>query len=252
MGRITGGDKPELSAWLFLFGLVFASFHILPALLPNFFDKPLTYGDVLDFLTPFAVVPVALLLYFRIFQINSPRFVHSKFLKVSSGVFLGLGILLYVDGHGLHLAANSIARLIEKANDPELFDAVYLFDEKISHILLDGGIFLTSLSLIIASHKMLHKLKSLRNFVLLFLGACLFGFTFVINSIEGQTVALVLPAVLLGLILSLALYLKGLKTGMKNTFHLFFLIAYFLSLVLLIYWGVRYKGYPQFSELGWI
>lgn len=245
-------EKPGFHGWLFLFGLVFSLFHILPTFLPGFINKPLTYGDALDFLTPFAVMPVAFLLYFRICQINPQRFLYSRFQKVLSRILLGLGILLYVDGHGLHLSANSIARFVEEANDPELFDAVYFFDETISHSLLDVGIFLISLSLVIASYRMFSKLNLLKNFIVLFLGACLYGFTFVVNSIEGQTVRFILPAAFIGFILSLVLYLKELKSEMKNPLLLFFLIAYLLSLILLVYWGVRYKGYPEFSELGWI
>jgi len=244
--------KPSLHVWLFLFGLAFASFHILPTFFPAFFIKPLTYSDVLDFITPLAVIPIAFFLYFRICRINSQRFLHSRFQRISSRILLGLGILLYVDGHGLHLSANSIARLIDKANDPELFEAAYLFDEIISHAMLDGGIFLISLSLIAASYKMFHKLNSLKEFGFLSLGACLCGFTFFVNSIEGQTVVLILPATFIGLVLSLAFYLKELKSEMRNPTILFFLIAYFLCLILFIYWGVKFKGYPQFSELGWI
>jgi len=246
------GEKPGLHVWLFLFGLAFALFHILPAFLPGFIDKPITYGDVLDFLTPFAVIPIAFLLYFRVCQINSQRFVVSRLQRISSRILFILGIILYVDGHGLHLSANSIARLVEKANDPELFDAVYIFDEVISHSLWDVGIFLITLSLIVASYQMSYKLDSLKEFTFLSLGACLYGFTFVVNSIEGQTVAFILPAAFIGLILSTALYLKEVKSEMRNPMFLFFLVAYFLCLLLLAYWGVRYKGYPQFSELGWI
>jgi hypothetical protein len=245
-------EKPGFHGWLFLFGSVFSLFHILPTFLPGIIDKPLTYGDALDFLTPFAVMPVAFLLYFRICQINPQRFLYSRFQRVSSRILLGLGILLYVDGHGLHLSANSIARLVEGANDPQLFDAVYFFDETISHSLLDVGIFLISLSLVIASYRMFSKLNILKNFVVLFLGAGLYGFTFVVNSIEGQTVWFILPAAFIGFILCLVLYLKELKSEMKNPLLLFFLVAYFFSLILLVYWGIRYRGYPQFSELGWI
>jgi hypothetical protein len=244
--------KQRLHVWLFLFGLAFASFHILPTFFPGFFDKPLTYSDVLDFITPLAVIPIAFFLYFRLCQINSQRFLHSRFQRISSRILLGLGILLYVDGHGLHLSANSIARLIDKANDPELFEAAYLFDEIISHAMLDAGIFLISLSLIAASYKMFYKLSSLKEFSFLSLGACLYGFTFFVNCIEGQTVVFILPATLIGLVLSLAFYLKELKSEMRNPAILFFLIAYFLCLIFFIYWGVKFKGYPQFSELGWI
>jgi hypothetical protein len=245
-------EKPGLHGWLFLFGLVFSLFHILPTFLPKFIHKPLTYGDALDFITPLAVIPVALLLYLRICQFNPQRFLYSGLQKIATRILFGLGVLFYVDGHGLHLSSNSIARLVERANDPELFEAVYLFDETISHTLLDTGIFLISLALIFASYRMFSKLNISKNMIVLFPGACLYGFTFVVNSIEGQTVRFILPAALIGFVFSVVLYLKELKSEMKNPIVLYFLIAYLISLILLVYWGIRYNGYPQFSELGWI
>ena len=48
--------------WLFVFGFVYAFFHVMPALLPSFLKSPLTWGDTLDFVTPFAVIPLVYLL----------------------------------------------------------------------------------------------------------------------------------------------------------------------------------------------
>lgn len=245
-------EKNSLHLWLFLFGLVFAVFHIVPVFLKGFIRKPLTSGDLFDFLTPFAVMTLAIVLYFRLCQINAERFHFSGIQKTLSRILFGLGIILYIDGHGLHLSANSIARLLERANDPGLYDAVYLFDEIISHHMWDGGMYLISLSLIVASYKISYRLVSAKNIVLLFAGAIFYGFTFTVNSIEGQTVVFILPAALIGLLLSLGFYLNGLKSRMNNPLAIFFMTAYLLGLILFAYWGMRYGSFPQFSELGWI
>ena len=68
-------------------------------------------------------------------------------------VFLGFGFLLYVDGHGLHLSSNSIARLLQDMKGSELFKANYLFDEIISHYMWDTGVFLISMGLILLAYK---------------------------------------------------------------------------------------------------
>lgn len=69
--------KIELSQWLFLFGLVIASFHILPAFFQGFVYRSLTLGDVIDFATPWAVLPVAFFVYLSIGECDIPVFPNS-------------------------------------------------------------------------------------------------------------------------------------------------------------------------------
>ncbi len=58
-------DKDILCFWLLAYGFFFAYFHIMPPFLKSFVKSPLTWGDTLDFLTPFAVIPLAYILYIR-------------------------------------------------------------------------------------------------------------------------------------------------------------------------------------------
>jgi len=48
------------------------------------------------------------------------------------------------------------------------------------------------------------------------------------------------------------LYLKRIKQRTQNPVLFFFLIAYLISTLLFLYWGMSHSGFPQFSELGWI
>lgn len=105
-----------------------------------------------------------------------------------------LGFILYVEGHGLHLSANAIARLFDKVQNPELFHAAYLFDEIISHYAWDMGVFLISIALIFASYRISCKYKFPKNLYLICTGAAFYGFNFAVNGIEGQTVVFVFPA----------------------------------------------------------
>jgi hypothetical protein len=247
--------KNKISCILFFFGLTYSFFHIVPSFLPRLLKKPLTWGDTLDFITPLAVIPLVFFLYFQIKSAlksqgsleSSPRF------RNRLGKFLiGLGFLLYVDGHGLHLAANSLARLLNDMLDSELYRAAYLLDEIISHIMLNGGMVLIAAGLILFALNLSFESLSGKNFNLLSFGAVFYGFNFTVNCIEGQTVALGIAASGLGFLLTSYLYYQNRKSNPNNPILLFFLAAYFLSLILFAYWGITNSGFPQFSELGWI
>jgi len=83
-------------------------------------------------------------------------------------------------------------------------------------------------------------------------GAAFYGFTFAANGIEGQTVVFVIPAALAGVVVSGGKRFKLFQDMETNPIRVFFLLAYILSLLLFVYWGIRYSGFPQFSELSWI
>ena len=248
-------DKNIISFFLFIFSLSFTFFHIVPTFLPGILKKPLTWGDTIDFLTPFAVIPLAFLIYIRTRKaLPSQDSLGSslRILRILAQVLLGLGFLFYVDGHGLHLASNSIARLLQDMKQSELFRATYLFDEIISHLMLDGGAFLISVGLILFSYKLTFKFLSRKNLVFISLGAALYGFTFTANCIEGQTVVIYFPAAGIGFLVPFFLYLRDRKQSLHNPVLLFFLGGYLLSVLLFSYWGISRSGFPQFSELGWI
>lgn len=165
---------------------------------------------------------------------------------------LAIGFILYVDGHGMHLSSNALDRFLQSMKDTEIYKVNYLFDEIISHFMWNGGVFLISIGLIILAYKLPFKSLSKANLVLLFLGGAAYGFTYTLNGIEGQTVVFTFPAAFVGSLLALYLYIKGRKEGSHNPCHLFFFIAYFISIVLFFYWGISHPGFPEFSELGWI
>lgn len=248
-------EKNDLNFWLLAFGFIFAFFHIMPAILQNYLRSPLTFGDTLDFLTPFAFVFLTFVLYSRMKKIRSSLDDQQPLLKVFrvlAKVLLAVGLILFVNGHGLHLSANSIARLLENNQGSELYKATYLFDEIISHFMWDSGVFFVSLGLIFLAFKLSSKPLKAKNIIFLILGACLYGFTFTVNGIEGQTVVFSFPASGLGFLLASFLYFKQSKQKEQNPLFLFFISAYFLSLLLFAYWGISRPGFPQFSELGWI
>lgn len=246
-------EEKDVSCFgLFAYGFVIAIFHILPVLLVPYLKKPLTWGDTLDFLTPYAVIPLAYLLFYHTRRTLRSSNDLGRGQSLLAKIILGFGFLLYVDGHGLHLSSNSLARIMQNMKGSELFNATYLFDEIISHFMWDAGVFLISIGLMLIALRLLFDSLSKSNLVLVLIGAAFYGFNFTVNGIEGQTVVFTLPAALGGFVLSFILYWKARRQELHNPVYIFFAAAYFLSVVLFFYWGLSRSGFPQFSELGWI
>jgi hypothetical protein len=103
--------RPEIC--LLLFALSVFVFHQLPALAGE------RAGDVIDLLTPFAVIGSAAAALIAL-GARGPVLVAA-----------GIAAILYVDGHGIHLSANSIAN---EGPGPEVEDLVHFWDEIFSHI----------------------------------------------------------------------------------------------------------------------
>lgn len=141
--------------------------------------------------------------------------------------------LLFVQGHGLHLSANSISY----ATGPQA--PAELWDEQISHLLWFTGLAVLMVVVVEAVRPL--RLRAGPAAAGL---AGLVGTTWAANVIEGGVVALGVP-----LAVGLATY--GWRTRYDGTGRLL-LGAFGLSLVLIAAYGVWLRGYPQPSELGWL
>lgn len=139
--------------------------------------------------------------------------------------------LLYTQGHGIHLAANSIANV-------EPSDTVHLWDETVGHWLWYGGLAGLVATLALA----LDAVPSPRNAWSLAL-ALAYGFTVFTNSVEGGTAAL-------GLASGAVFVAWGLRRRRRVPELL--VPTYAVTLACLVGWGLYWRGFPQFSELGWI
>ncbi len=245
-------ENSVLCGWIFAYGLAYAFFHIAPAFLSSFRTGPITRGEALDFLTPFVVIPIAIALYSRVKRVpGMEELAPAKFQKLSS-IILILGFIFYVDGHGVHISANSISRLIEGQEGSSLYNAVYLFDEIISHYMWDGGVLLISLGLIYLARNRDFGLLSKTQVSLIGAASVFYGFSFAANGVEGQTVVFTFPAAAAMFFLTLLFHAKEKKRKNENPVVLFFLCGYFVAALLFAYWGITHLGFPEFSELGWI
>lgn len=242
----------RLSRLLLGYGILYCIFIILPAFLSGYAIGPITWGDAMDFLTPFVVLPFAYLTFRAVREsIDTSIRRHVSLLRIS-GILLSAGLILWIDGHGLHLGANSLSRFFLDSPGTRIYRAVYLFDEVISHYMWESGIVLISLALIILAPIMRPDNPERRSRCAIGAGASFYGFTFFTAGVEGQTVVFNLPAALASSLLAWILVSKLKKTHPSNPILLYFGTAYLISIVLFLVWALINGGFPEFSELGWI
>lgn len=174
------------------------------------------WADWADLLTPYAVLLPAGVAMWR--NASAPEW----------WVVYAVGAVTYVEGHGIHLAANSIANVAPG-------DAAHLWDEVVGHYIWYAGVALVAACLVqvLAEHA---PRRSAPTYAL----AALVGVTHATNSLEGGT-----P--ILGLVVALAFVAAAARSRALRLV----LLAYALALVVLGGYGVWQRGFPQPSELGW-
>jgi hypothetical protein len=201
----------------------------------------LTSGDLVGLLAPFVVLTVVWRLYLKL--------QHRRFSGMDPSFFILLiASLCYAEGHGMNLAANAIARHLHGMTDSPLYRLTDFFDESVGHLLRHIGVVGITLALISASSGLS---SNPREFWITF-GALLFGFTYFTDAVEGQTVSILLP-VALGMVIFLLMgsYRRS-RVLRRNAVRKFFLRGYAFALIFFLIWGIWRRGFPQFSELGWI
>lgn len=177
------------------------------------------WADWLDLGTPYAVLlPVA----GTLMALAADR--------VSWGCYL-LGAVTYVEGHGLHLAANSIGNV-----DPS--PTAHLWDEQVGHHFWIAGVVLVTAALLRAAQDL-----PMTSGVVAWPLAALVGVTFFSNSIEGGAPVLGLAG---------AAFLAALGWRSRAGAGRLAAAAYGSALVLLVAYGAWQGGFPQFTELGWV
>jgi len=198
-------------------------FHQAPAF------APAPAGDVIDVLTPFAVIGAAAATLAAL---------------GAGGRVLGFAVvaaILYVDGHGIHLSANSIA------NEDPVGDAervAYFWDERFSHVEallgwfgLVGAFALAEARGAPASQPGAdRKARGVAGATIILL-----GFTFFTSTVEGQTWPLLLLAAPVFVVWASRRPGPLLRTAAG---------AYLLSVGLLAIWALVNGGVPEFSDTG--
>jgi hypothetical protein len=175
------------------------------------------WADWVDLLTPYLVVGTALL---TLLAAGAGR---------RTWVVAAVGAVVYVQGHGIHLAANSVGNA--RGNGAP----VHLWDEVVGHYLWYAGLALLVLALA--------RSFAVPRGPLAAVGAVLFGVTHATNGIEGGTAYASLAVAV------------GFCVGMRR--EPMIVLAYGVAAVVLVAWGAYWglaegRSFPQPSELGWI
>jgi hypothetical protein len=198
---------------------VIVAHHVNTALGPLGYLGTTRWADWVDLLVPYAVVGTAAAV---LAATRAGRW---------EWIALAATAILYTQGHGIHLAANSIAGV-------EPSDAVHLWDETVGHWLWYSGL----AGLVATLAYAVRDVPASRSVWALVLSLG-FGFTICTNSIEGGTAAL-------GLVCGIVFAAWGLRE--RGRLPEVLVPAYSLAFVGLAGWGMYWQGFPQFSELGWI
>jgi hypothetical protein len=152
----------------------------------------------------------------------------------SSWVVLAVGAVIFTQGHGLHLSANSVGNVAPGQTE-------HLWDEIVGHYIWYTGLALVIFS--VARELAPRPLPAGRGLALAYAGAVALGVTIFDNLDEGGTVAA--GAVMVAAFL-------GYGWQFRSTSGRLLLVAYGVTAVALIGWGIYWGGWPQFSQLGWI
>ena len=174
-----------------------------------------------DVITPFAVAATTV---WVLLELRAPR--GPLLVAVVAGT-------LYVHGHGVHLAANSIH------NDGTNTDVVYFWDERFSHIEAVLGWFGLVAAFCLAERRAdIAAAAGSRS--ILALAAALLGWTFFTSTVEGQTWWLELPAAAAFGVWALRAPRPLLRASAS---------AFAIGALLIAAWAVWHGGVPEFSDL---
>jgi len=236
----------RLSRLTLFFSILFLVFIVgLPFLSRPFGPYPLMKTqDAVDLLTPLVLIPVYWLLYKGSATEAGKRLEDMAFMVLAS---------LWTLGQGMHLSANSVNNLAEglakrKVLDilpTDIYKLTYFYDEHLSHYLWHIGVL--GLLALLVYREWKRPVGVATVWWAAGLGGLLYGFLYFCIFLEGQTVPLGLP-------FAVAFTLFGLVWGRsrlnKQPVLAFFFVSVLIALVLLGGWGIYWRGFPQFSEVG--
>ena len=181
-------------------------------------------GDWVDLVTPFAVVGAAAL---TLAALEPPPIV----------VMLAVvAAIVYVDGHGIHLAANSIANVHPTGSAGR---TAHFWDERWGHLEWHTGWFALLAALCLAERSRPTSISRRQALaVVVLLGISLFT-----NTVEGGTWPLELGATALFVAWALSRR-RPLLRVVAGSFA--------VGATLIGIWAIWQGGVPQFSQLGWL
>jgi hypothetical protein len=229
----------RLSVMTLVFAVAFTVFFMAPPLLNKQFGfYPLVkVGDVVDIFTPLILIP----LYWMLFRLGTDRN------PGLAGILVFLLLAAFwVQGQGMHLAANSVSHLLAGTEGSDAYGLAYFYDEVLSHYMWHFGIF--GLSAIVVFRQMRHPFaeKQTVSWVVILAGI-IHGFTLFVIVIEGGTAWLGVPCIVLAALLG---SIWGWQRFCQQPLLLFFYVTCLTATLFLAIWGIYWGGLPEFSEVG--
>ncbi len=212
----------DFGPWLVLLAIGYPVTHHIGTLFAGLGDVGSTdtrWADWIDLITPYVVTGAAA---------GALRAARAS--RLTWMVFW-FAAVLYTQGQGIHLAANSVGNAVPG-------QPAYLWDEHVGHYLWYSGF-----ALIVATLAATVSERRHRGGVGAHLLALLVGFTNFTNSVEGQT-----P--ILGIATAVLFVGWGFVT--RDGLGRVLLTGYGFSLLLFAVFGIWQGGFPEFSTLGWI
>jgi hypothetical protein len=160
-----------------------------------------------------------------------------------------------LEGQGLHLSANSINNLAEGLAKKQVVDILgttiyqltYFFDEHLSHYMWHIGV--VGLAALLLYREWRRPAGLPTAWGLAIPAGLIYGFTLFCIFLEGQTVPLGLPFVVIVALLGLVWGRQKLAT---HPVLAFFFVSSLVAVVLFAGWGFYFRGFPQFSDVGLI
>jgi hypothetical protein len=235
---------------LSLLTLIFAllSFVFITLLVFFRFKFPLyplmSYQDAFDILTPLVLIPIYWLLFRHAASDGSGPAEEIAFLVLA---------VFWVEGHGMHLSANSIHNLMDalarnqvidiKATD--IYRLTYFFDEQLGHYLWHVG--MLGLAALLIYREWHRPAGSTTVWWAAILAGIVYGFSYFSIFLEGQTVVLGFPFAITVVLLAL---IWGRKKLAQRPVLAFFFVACLIASLLFTGWGLYWGGFPQFSDVG--
>lgn len=206
---------------LFWLGAAYVFFHHVGTLLAPLGEVGDTrWADWVDLLAPYVVVGLGVL---TLTAAHAPPRCWGGF---------ALAAVIYTQGHGIHLAANSVGNVARS-------DIAHFWDEYVGHYIWYAGLALMFAVLAgVLAARPLHRCPPPGHLL-----AALVGLTHFTNSIEGD---FALP----GLAVAAGFTAWGVRT--RRHAGRLLLTAYGFALVLFAVYGGWHRGFPEFSDLGWI
>jgi hypothetical protein len=181
-------------------------------------------GDWVDLLTPFAVVGAAAV---TLTALEAPPLVLALALVAA---------IVYVDGHGIHLAANSIDNLHPTGSAGS---TAHFWDERWGHLEWHAGWFALIAALCLAERGRATSISRRQTVAVL----VLLGFSLFTNTVEGGTWPLELAATAI----FAAWWLAERRPLLRVVAASFAVGATLIGI-----WAIWHGGVPQFSEVGWL